>query len=103
MISLQRPWPRRALCITVFFVTGAVGLLATGWVLYRFEILLNLWLSGISFLNNIGLFSSLDGESWEDAVFESLVCVWVPFSAWLAWCLNRFLKGRTNGLTGVKP
>ena len=69
-----------------------VGLMATGFVLYRFDALLDLWLGDIGIISNMGLLSSLDGESWESAVFESLAFLWLPLAAWVAWYVNRWLK-----------
>ena len=84
--------PRWALSAAVFIATFVVGLLATGWVVYRIEPLLNLLLSGVGIFRKFGLFSSLDGEGWEDAVFESLTCLWLPLATLLTWYVNRWLK-----------
>ena len=92
MNAIKKSWSRWALCVAVFVATWLLGLMATGWVLFRVEALQTLWLGGIGILSNIGMFSSLGGKARDDALFDSLIYLWLPLAAWLAWYVNRWLK-----------
>jgi len=68
------------------------GTLILGRALFHSEAFLRGWLNGLSLFHPIGLFEYSSDEDLDDAVLNSLLCLWGLLAAWGAWRLNRKLK-----------
>jgi hypothetical protein len=89
---LKRSVIRLALCIVAFLFVWAGGIFSIGSVLYSSEVLFRGWVDWLRIFNALGLFEHSGSEEMQNAVIDSLVCIWLPLAAWVAWRLNRWLK-----------
>ena len=96
MNVLRKRGVRWTLCVSTFFMVWLICILVAGRLVLSHESLLRGWLDGLKVFRALGLFEYSSDEDLDDAVIDSLALVCFPFSAWLAWRLNRSLKSRVE-------
>ena len=94
MTSPRQSWLRWTLCIVAFVLVFAMGFLSTALLLISHEALANTWLESLSIFNSIGLFVYQGGgeEGINEALGNSLACLWFPLALLASWQLNRWLQ-----------
>ena len=75
-----------------FLMMWFVGVIATGRLIYSSETLFRGWVDGMHVFKAVCLFKYESMEEEDDAVFYSVVCLWLPVAALGAWWFNRWLK-----------